>query len=154
MVRKSKKTIKVNNSKEKALSWLIILCCGDSKNIMSKTFRGNYNFEIIKYKLPRYSEYFKRMTVNNLDYKDILKKYDSEETFFYVDPPYYGFESYYINHNFNESSHIELSKQLKSLKGNWLLSYYKFDQLENWYSNYKIVNKRSNLSEEFLVINS
>lgn len=150
--KRSKKTIKVSNTQSKALSWLIILCCGESRDLMSKDFRGNANFEILKYKLSRYTEYFKRIEITNLDYKDVLKKYDSEESFFYLDPPYYGFEKYYVNHNFQQESHSELSEQLKSIKGNWLLSYYKFDHLEDWYSGHKIVSKKHNLNEEFLII--
>lgn len=152
--KKSKKVIKTANSEDKALSWLIILCCGDSKDLMSKEFKGNSSFEILKYKLSRYSEYFKRITISNIDYKDILNQHDSEETFFYVDPPYFGFEKYYINNNFNQDSHNELCNELKKIKGKWLLSYYKFDQLEKWYSNYKIVSKKNNLSEEFLILGS
>ena len=152
--KKSKKVIKSGDSDEKALSWLIILCCGDSKDLMSKEYKGNSAFEILKYKLPRYSEYFNRIQISNLDYKDVLKQHDSEDTFFYLDPPYVGFENYYVNNTFKGESHTELSKEIKLLKGKSLLSYYKFDKLEDWYSNYKIVSQKSNLSEEFLVINS
>lgn len=150
--KKSKKVIKVDNSEEKALSWLIILCCGDSKDLMSKEYKGNSAFEILKYKLPRYSEYFNRIQISNLDYKDILKQQDSQDTFFYLDPPYVGFENYYVNNTFKGESHTELSKELKLLKAKWLLSYYKFDKLEDWYSNYKIVSQKNNLSEEFLIL--
>ena len=72
--KKSKKVIKVDSSEEKALSWLIILCCGDSRDLMSKEYKGNSAFEILKYKLPRYSEYFNRIQISNLDYKDVLKQ--------------------------------------------------------------------------------
>lgn len=150
--KKIKKVVKVANSEEKALYWLIILCCGDSKDLMSKGFIGNSGFEILKYKLPRYSEYFKRIMITNIDYKDVLIDQDSDETFFYVDPPYFGFEKYYINNNFNEESHNELCGELKKIKGKWLLSYYNFDELEKWYSNYKIVSKKSNTNEEFLIL--
>jgi len=152
-VKKSKKkVILVDNSEEKALSWLIILCCGDIKDIMSKEFKGNSTFEILKYKLSHYSEYFKRIKISNLDYKEVLKQHDSENTFFYLDPPYFGFEEYYINNTFRGESHSELSDELKKIKGKWLLSYYKFDKLEEWYSNYKVVSKKHNLSEEFLIL--
>jgi DNA adenine methylase len=152
-VKKSKKkVILVDNSEEKALSWLIILCCGDIKDIMNKDFKGNSTFEILKYKLSHYSEYFKRIKISNIDYKEVLKQLDSENTFFYLDPPYVGFENYYINNTFKGESHNELSNELKKLKGKWLLSYYKFDKLEEWYSNYKVVSKRHNLSEEFLIL--
>jgi DNA adenine methylase len=150
--RKSKKIIKGGDSEDKALSWLIILCCGDSKDLLNKEYKGNSAFEILKYKLPRYSEYFSRIQISNLDYKDVLEQNDSEETFFYLDPPYVGFEDYYVDNTFKNESHTELSKELKLLKGKWILSYYKFDKLEEWYSNYKVVSKKHNLSEEFLIL--
>jgi len=150
--KSKKKVIIVDNSEEKALSWLIILCCGDIKDLMSKEFKGNSVFEMLKYKLSHYSEYFKRIIVSNVDYKEVFNQHDSEDTFFYLDPPYVGFEDYYINNSFKGESHSELSKELKNLKGKWLLSYYKFDKLEEWYSNYKVVSQKHNLSEEFLIL--
>jgi DNA adenine methylase len=150
--KSKKKVIIVDNSEEKALSWLIILCCGDIKDLMSKEFKGNSVFEMLKYKLSHYSEYFKRIIVSNVDYKEVFNQHDSEDTFFYLDPPHVGFEDYYINNSFKGESHSELSKELKNLKGKWLLSYYKFDKLEEWYSNYKVVSQKHNLSEEFLIL--
>lgn len=143
---------KIDNNQLIALSWLIILCCGDIKDLMSKEFKGNSGFEMLKYKLSHYSVYFKRIKVSNIDYKEVLNQHDAEDTFFYLDPPYVGFEDYYINNNFKGESHSELSKELKNLKGKWLLSYYKFDKLEEWYSNYKVVSQKHNLSEEFLIL--
>lgn len=150
--RKGKKTLKVSSTRNKSLSWLIILCCGDSQDLMSKEYRGNSRFEMLKYQLPRYSEYFNRIEVSNLDYKDFIKNNDSEDTFFYIDPPYVGYEKYYINNTFSGDSHNELSTELKSIKGKWLLSYQKFDKLQEWYSNYKVVSKSYNLSEELLIL--
>lgn len=141
------------NKDLKALSWLIILCCSDIKNIMGKEFKGNSNFEIFKYKLPRYIEYFNRIKVYNQDYKKILKKYDSEENFFYLDPPYFGYEEYYINHNFKKESHKELSEILKTSKSKWVLSYYNFEGISEWYSEYRILSKFHNLSKEYLILN-
>ena len=144
--------VQIDNTQLMALSWLIILCCGDIKDIMSKEFKGNSTFEMLKYKLSHYSKYFERIKVSNIDYKEVLNQHDAEDTFFYLDPPYVGFEDYYINHTFKRESHNELSKELKKLKGKWLLSYYKFDKLEEWYSNYKVVSQKHNLSEEFLIL--
>ena len=81
-----------SRSKEmKAISWLVILVCGDMKDLMSKNYRGNANFEVLKYKLPRYIEYFKRLEIENLDYKKLFQKYDTGANgFFYCDPIYRG----------------------------------------------------------------
>ena len=95
----------------------------------------------------------KNIKVLNLDYKKIFKKFDNDNAFFYLDPPYVGYENYYINHNFiGDNSHIELSNELKKLKGKWVLSYYNFDNLPILYNDYKILSKKHNLGEEYLII--
>jgi DNA adenine methylase len=145
---------KLEESNEiKALSWLIILTCGDLKDIMSKNYRGNNLFEIFRYKLPIYSEHLKRLEIKNLDYKDLFQKYDLDGSFFYCDPPYRGYESYYTNHNFTENSHKELYENLVNLKSDWILSYYDFNEMKDWYKDYKIVSKKHNLGTEYLILN-
>ena len=136
----------------KAYSWLIILCCGDLRDLMSQEYKGDFNFEMLKYKIPRYTEYFKRLTILNLDFKKVLEKYDSENTFFYLDPPYMGYEGYYTNHNFKHDSHLELHDRLIELKAIWALSYYDFPQLKEWYKDFKMIYKKHNLGTEWLII--
>ena len=59
---------------------------------MSKNLRSPKNiyksFEI-------YSKRLKMAVIENLSYEKFIKEYDSEETLFYLDPPYIGTESYY-----------------------------------------------------------
>jgi site-specific DNA-adenine methylase len=142
------------NGEIKALSWLVILICGELKNVMSKNYRGSSSFNIFKYKLPKYSEYYKRLQLENLDYKDLFKKYDDKNVFFYCDPPYRNYESFYTNHNFTDESHIELCSNLKNLKSSWILSYYEFTEMKEWYKDYKMVSKKHNLGTEYLILNN
>lgn len=73
----------------------------------------------------------------NKDYKDIIEEYDNENTFFYVDPPYYQNEKIYDNHTFlTIEDHIELSKILKSIKGRFLLSYQDRELMRTLYDSY------------------
>jgi DNA adenine methylase len=54
-------------------------------------------------------------TCENLSFEEVIDKYDSSTTYFYVDPPYWSTELYY------------------SLKGMFSLSYYDFSELSEMY---------------------
>ena len=68
----------------------------------------------------------------NLDYSDLISKYDSPTTFFYVDPPYWKTENYYSNHDFDRNDHQTLCELLGKIDGLFALSYYEFDKLSEW----------------------
>jgi len=63
-----------------------------------------------------------RVTVENLPWADYLRRYDRAETFFYLDPPYYGTEHFYGRGLFNKEDFHKLAAQLADLKGKFLLS--------------------------------
>jgi DNA adenine methylase len=93
-------------------------------------------FEIFRSKLidNKWQNYFRLITdVENLDFEDVIKKWDSSTTYFYCDPPYYNTEGYYINHQFGIDTHKRLWESLNSVKGKFSLSYYYFNQLEEWF---------------------
>lgn len=140
---------------EAALNWLVILCCSASQyQILNGTYKGNSELEVFKMKLKfGKNRLAKISTISNLDYQEIISKWDLESSFFYVDPPYKNREHYYINHDFNQDSHFELSQILKSIKGRFALSYYYFPEIEEWYKDYKIVSNRTLMGTEYLIMN-
>lgn len=79
----------------------------------------------------------KNVTIENLDYKEIIKRYDGKETFYYVDPPYYGVN--YYNHEFNENDHQELADLLHTVKGKIMVSYYSGDAVESLYKDWNLI---------------
>ena len=82
---------------------------------------------------PRFTKKLKKITkCENLSYEDIIEKYDSPTTYFYVDPPYWKTENYYSLHDFDVDNHKQLCNQLKNIKGKFSLSYYEFDLLSEW----------------------
>ncbi len=100
--------------------------------------KGNYHskFTSFKNKLEneKYQKLFESITiVENMDFEDLLKKYDSPKTYFYMDPPYWKTENYYSNHDFDVNDHLRLANTLKSMKGKWSLSYYDFPLLSEWF---------------------
>lgn len=60
--------------------------------------------------------------VENLPYAELIKRYDRESTFFYIDPPYWDCEDYYGKNLFSKDDFKALSDLLGGIKGTFLLS--------------------------------
>jgi Site-specific DNA methylase len=75
-------------------------------------------------------ERLKNAQIECSDFEEVIRRYDSEDTFFYLDPPYYGAELYY-DANFTEEDHKRLLSLLKQVRGKWLLSGYSNELYEN-----------------------
>jgi len=61
-----------------------------------------------------------RVTIENLDFRDLIPRYDRPHTLFYLDPPYHDCD--YYNYNFTEDDFLDLERILKSIKGKFILS--------------------------------
>lgn len=94
-----------------------------------------YN-DINDYNLTIYAD-----KVHHLDYKQIFEMYDSENTFFYLDPPYFKKEFLYDGcENYSKDFHIELRDQISKLKGNFLLSYSDNKFIRDLYKDFDIIS--------------
>ena len=63
-----------------------------------------------------------RVYVECLPYSEVISRYDRPETFFYIDPPYFGCENDYGKGLFTRGDFALLAGQLAELKGKFLLS--------------------------------
>jgi DNA adenine methylase len=136
--------------------------------------KGKYHSKFTSFKNKLKNEKWQKMFeridfVENMDFEDIIKKYDSNTTYFYVDPPYFsvGEGNYYSNHTFNRMDHERLANVLQSIKGRFGLSYYEFPQLHEWFPDevYRWVKKEfakaaaakkgktQTIGEELLIMN-
>lgn len=137
-----------------AINWLIVLTCSSPNEIGKDSWRGDTEFEVFKLKWKAYEPHLNKISeILNVDYKEVISKYDSPETFFYLDPPYMGREKYYINHDFSEKSHYELSSILNNIKGRFALSYYYFDGIKELYPNCRFESKKTIMGTEWLIMN-
>lgn len=57
------------------------------------------------------------------DFEDVTARYDSRDTFFFIDSPYVGFEDLYEG-GFTRQDHYRLIKTLENLKGKAMVCYY------------------------------
>ena len=100
--------------------------------------KGKYKskFDTFRDKLsnPKWTNLFEKITiVENLDFQDVIEKYDSPTTFVYLDPPYWKTEEYYSNHDFDRGDHERLAKCIQGVSGRFSLSYYDFELLHEWF---------------------
>jgi site-specific DNA-adenine methylase len=101
-------------------------------------YKGKYRCKVLifmdKLKNPKYREHIDRISfVENKDFCDVVKQYDSPTTYFYMDPPYWKTENYYSNHDFDVNDHVRLAECMKGIQGKFSLSYYEFPKLVEWF---------------------
>ncbi|MBS3984341.1 MAG: DNA adenine methylase [Selenomonadales bacterium] len=103
----------------------------------------------------------KNVMIENRDFRDILRIYDSDKTLFYVDPPYIGREKYYAG-AFSEEDHRDLARILSGIQGKAMVSYYANPLLNELYPNWRrvtftaarqVVNGSNNTATEVLLMN-
>jgi len=117
---------------------------------------------------PKWLDKFIRITnFENMDFADVITKYDSPTTYIYLDPPYWKTENYYSNHDFDREDHERLANVLHNVNGKFSLSYYDFELLKQWFpeDQYRWVKKEfvkaaaakkgktQNMGEELLIMN-
>jgi DNA adenine methylase len=134
--------------------------------------KGKYKSKYLTFRdklsKPDWVEHFLLIThVENMDFADVITKYDSPTTYFYVDPPYWKTENYYSNHDFDRNDHERLANSLKSIEGKFSLSYYDFPLLSEWFPKDQYVwdmkqfakaaaakkGKTQTMGEELLIMN-
>jgi DNA adenine methylase len=131
-------------------------------------YRSKYLAFRDKLSKPNWVDHFLKITdVENLDFQDVIEKYDSPSTYFYVDPPYWKTENYYSNHDFDRDDHERLAIALNNIQGKFSLSYYDFELLHDWFPETKNrwekkefakaaaakKGTKQNMGEELLILN-
>jgi DNA adenine methylase len=131
-------------------------------------YRSKYRAFRDKLSKPNWVDHFLKITdVENLDFQDVIEKYDSPSTYFYVDPPYWKTENYYSNHDFDRDDHERLAIALNNVQGKFGLSYYDFELLHDWFPETKNrwekkefakaaaakKGTKQNMGEELLILN-
>jgi DNA adenine methylase len=108
--------------------------------------------------LEIYANRLRSVVIENIDYRQIISKYDRYDSLFYVDPPYLlctrkGIHKYL--HEWNDEDHEELVEILKTIKGKCVLSGLDnkiYDQLTGWKKVQIPTRNRCNHIVEFLWI--
>lgn len=76
-----------------------------------------------------------QVVIENLDFAELITRYDRPTSFFYCDPPY---TSGYTYENSKQFSHERLREVLGLVKGRWMLSYDDRPEVHRLYEGYHI----------------
>ena len=98
-------------------SWRFVV--GESTRRMAHTvstyLSAVENLEAVHHRL-------RGVRITCLDFEEVMEAYDSEETLFFVDPPYIGLD--YYSSPFPLSEHRRLVRTLLRLRGSWVMTCY------------------------------
>ena len=93
--------------------------------------------------LPRIADRLIRVQIDNAPALEVIQRYDTPDTLFYLDPPYVH-ESRGDKHAYygemSDSDHIELACLLRSIKGRAAISGYRSDLYDSIYADWNRVD--------------
>jgi DNA adenine methylase len=87
-------------------------------------------------RLEAFAKRMSRVQIECRDFREIIKTYDSPDTFFYIDPPYVGNERRYKG-GFTEQDHIDLADILEAIEGKAMVSYYDGELIDRLYGEWQ-----------------
>ncbi len=78
----------------------------------------------------------RRVYIEEGTFQEVIRRYDGEETVFFLDPPYFGTAGY--THRMESDDYTELEKTLAGIKGMFLLTINDHEAMRMVFRNYRI----------------
>ena len=99
------------------------------------------------------------VTLEQLDFAELISKYNESDVFLYCDPPYLDMEHYYTLEE--DNLHMKLFETLRGFKGKWMLSYNNNAIIKELYSDFHVFEIKlwytaafqNNAAKELLILN-
>jgi DNA adenine methylase len=113
---------------QRAVRFYYLLKMGYASRIRNPSFsvaptgQPRFNLLRIEEELSAVHLRLARVYIENMHYADLIRRFDRPETFFYVDPPYYGYEDYYGDDIFHREDFGILRELLAKIDGKFILS--------------------------------
>ena len=114
-------------------------------------------------KLPEIAQRLQRVQIENAPALEVIRRYDTPKTLFYLDPPYVHdsrADSSAYGHEMTDQDHRDLAAVLRSLQGRAVLSGYRCDLYDELFGDWrrvdapeKICNSSKSLRRESLWMN-
>jgi len=108
---------------------------------------GSRRWTSIWEKVAFISQRMMHVNIDCLDFRDCIKNWDTEQTLFFLDPPYMNTvsEGYY---GFTDQDHADLALLLTNAKGKWLMTYNDSESTRELYKHFEIRTITSSLASQ------
>jgi DNA adenine methylase len=129
---------------QKAVRFYYLLKLGYAARIKDPSFnivttsKPRLNLLRIEEELSAVHLRLSRVYIENRSYADVFARFDKPDTFFYIDPPYYGYEDYYGNGIFDRSDFMKLRDILARTAGKFILSINDVDHIRDLFQGFRI----------------
>lgn len=128
---------------QKAVRFYYLLRSGYAARIENPSFsitateRPRINLLRIEEELSDIHLRLSRVFIENRSFEKVITRFDRPDTFFYLDPPYYGFEDYY-GPVFNRSDFTKLKELLINVKGKFMMSINDVEEIRELFKEFHI----------------
>ena len=111
--------------------------CGQSFGVsIDRTAR--FNFVKMQERIRNVAERLASVTIERQDFETFITRYDTKDTLFYLDPPYWGNETDYGKGIFCRADFERLRDCLTGIKGRFILSLNDTPQVKELFKNFTI----------------
>ena len=114
---------------ERAARFFVLQRCAYGGQVTSRTFGvfqdgrpGSFNSQVASRYVAAIHRRLAEVVIEALPYQELIHRYDSPDTLFYLDPPYWGSENSYGVGLFERNDFAQLAKQLSGIAGRFVLS--------------------------------
>ena len=129
---------------QKAVRFYYLLKLGYAARIKAPSFsiattsRPRLNLLRIEEELSAVHLRLSRVYIESRSYVDVFARFDKPDTFFYIDPPYYGCEDYYGLGIFARGDFLKLRDLLAKVSGRFILSINDVDHIRDLFKDFRI----------------
>ncbi len=113
---------------QRAVCFYYLLRTGYGAKVVGQSFSvgptrpSSFNLLRIEEELSAAHLRLSRVYIENMPYQRLIERFDRPGTFFYIDPPYYGYENDYRKGIFERDDFARLAGILAGIKGKFILS--------------------------------
>lgn len=137
---------------QRAVRFYYLLKSGYAARIKSPSFSSaatsapRLNLLRIEEELSAVHLRLSRVYIENCHYENIILKFDRPDTFFYIDPPYYGCEDYYGEGVYCRDDFKKMRDILASVQGKFIMSINDVPEIRNLFKRYLIIDVETSYS--------